>query len=185
METKTQFGHVSGLTIFDPPRSDYDPYKVIKGRVADRLHLMEPLRRRLVEVPFNLDHPYWIEDPEFDLDFHFRHIAVPPPGGADELDELVSDIIARHIDRNHPLWEAYVIEGLEGGRFGLLIKLHHAAVDGASGMELTSLLLDTDPDQVSPSTDVPDWSPESIPSQPEIVARAAWDLASRPRTALR
>ncbi|MFV1990347.1 MAG: wax ester/triacylglycerol synthase family O-acyltransferase [Acidimicrobiales bacterium] len=185
METKTQFGHVSGLTIFDPPHSDYDPYEVIKRRVASRLHLMEPLRRRLVEVPFNLDHPYWIEDPEFDLDFHFRHIAVPPPGGPAELDELVSDIIARHIDRNHPLWEAYVIEGLEGGKFALLIKLHHAAVDGASGMEMTAMLLDVDPDQMTSSAELPDWSAESVPSQPEIVARAMWDLASRPRTALR
>ncbi|MFV1991104.1 MAG: wax ester/triacylglycerol synthase family O-acyltransferase, partial [Acidimicrobiales bacterium] len=185
METKTQFGHVSGLTIYDPPRPDYEPYEVIKCRVADRLHLMEPLRRRLVQVPFDLDHPYWIEDPEFDLDFHFRHIAVPPPGGPEALDELVSDIIARPINRNHPLWEAYVIEGLEGGKFALLIKLHHAAVDGASGMELTALLLDANPDQ-GPSTEVaPQWSPGAAPSQSEVLARAAWDLASRPRTALR
>ena len=92
------------------------------------------MRRRLVEVPFGLDHPYWIEDPDFDLDFHVRHMGLPPPGDQRQLAEQVARIVARPLDRSRPLWELYVIEGLEGGRFAVYHKVHHALVDGESGM---------------------------------------------------
>lgn len=185
METKTQFGHVSGLSIYEPPSDHYEPFETIKARVADRMHLLEPLRRRLVEVPLSLDHPYWIEDPDFDINYHFRHIAVPPPGGPQQLDELVAEIIARPIDRAHPLWEAYVIEGLEDGSFAFLVKLHHAAVDGASGVELVSLLLDSEPESAPLSAEPKQWSGEAVPTQGQVFGRALRDLALRPRTALR
>src|ERR671913_1935435 len=80
-----------------------------RRRLADRLHQLEPLRRRLVEVPFGLDHPYWINDPDFDLDFHVRRSAVPPPGSDDDLDELVGRLVAAPMDRDHPLWVSHVI----------------------------------------------------------------------------
>ena len=97
-------------------------------------------------VPLDLDRPYWVDDPDLDLDFHIRALALPAPGDAEQLGEQVARIIARPLDRSRPLWEWYVITGLEDGRVGVLTKLHHATIDGASGVELIQLLLETDPD---------------------------------------
>ncbi|MFL5846194.1 MAG: WS/DGAT/MGAT family O-acyltransferase [Solirubrobacteraceae bacterium] len=147
MESKRTVGHVSGLAVLDPstaPGGSIGAESLAK-LIGERLHLVPPFRWRLAEVPFGLDHPYWIEDPEFDLDFHIRETAVPPPGGNDQLAELVARICARPLDRAHPLWELYVIHGLEDGRVGLLTKVHHAAVDGMSGAEIMSILYDLDP----------------------------------------
>src|ERR671911_1131298 len=117
LETGSQFGHVSSLSIYAKPEddSDYDPFAAWRQQIDRRLHLLEPLRRRLVEVPLGLDLPYWIEDPNFDLDFHVRHHAVPPPGSPKQLAEVVSRIHARPLDRSRPLWELYVIEGVDNG----------------------------------------------------------------------
>src|SRR5437667_408374 len=95
LETGAQFGHVSGLSIYARPDTPgYDPYAAWRAQLEQRLHLLEPLRRRLVEIPLGLDHPYWIEDPNFDLDFHVRHSAVPPPGRDDQLAEVVARMVA-------------------------------------------------------------------------------------------
>ena len=124
MESARQFGHVSGLSIYERPDDpSYDPLSVWRSSIERRLHLLEPLRRRLVEVPFGIDHPFWIEDPDFDLDFHVRHTAVPPPGRDEQLAELVARLIGRPIDRGRPLWETYVIEGLPERRFAILTKI--------------------------------------------------------------
>src|SRR3712207_158411 len=135
METGAQFGHVSGLSIFERPDTPgYDPYVAWRSQLEQRLHLMEPLRRRLVEIPLGLDHPYWIDDPDFDLDFHVRHAAVPPPGRDDQLAAVVARIVGRPLDRTRPLWLSYVIEGLSDDRFAVLTVVHHATVDGASAV---------------------------------------------------
>jgi WS/DGAT/MGAT family acyltransferase len=134
VETGAQFGHVSSLSIYAGPRTT--PTTTRRGLAAQierRLHLLEPLRRRLREVPLGLDHPYWIEDPDFDLDFHVRHSGVPPPGRDDQIAEVVARIVGRPLDRSKPLWETYVIEGLPDGRFGILTKVHHATIDGRPG----------------------------------------------------
>src|SRR5205085_6054342 len=108
VETDKQFGHVSGLSILRRPDDpDYSPFESWRSSIAERLHLLEPLRRRLVEVPMGLDHPFWIEDPDFDLDYHVRHTANPPPGRPEQLSSLVARIIGRPLDRRHPLWETY------------------------------------------------------------------------------
>ena len=111
METGTQFGHVGSLSIFEPAAT----YDAICRQIEQRLHLLPPYRRQLVEVPFGLDLPYWIESPNFDLDFHLRHIAVPAPGNREQLSDLVARLAARPLDRSRPLWEYYVIDGLESG----------------------------------------------------------------------
>ena len=103
---------------------------------------LEPLRRRLVEVPLQLDHPFWIEDPDLDLEFHLREAALPAPGTDDKLVQLVARLVGRALDRGHPLWEVYVIEGLSEDRFAILTKLHHATIDGAAGAELMKILYD-------------------------------------------
>ncbi|HYN34897.1 MAG TPA: wax ester/triacylglycerol synthase domain-containing protein, partial [Ilumatobacteraceae bacterium] len=95
METPTTYGHVNGLAIYERPSPDFDPYQAAYDRFDALIGRLEPMRRRLVEVPFKLDHPYWIDDPDFDLDYHVRHIGLAPPGGADQLAEQVSRIVGR------------------------------------------------------------------------------------------
>src|SRR5207244_12609031 len=120
VETPRTRGHVSGLAVYDPATTPSGQLTLedVSRLVSDRLHLLPPFRWRLVWVPFGLDHPYWIEDPYFDLDFHIRESAVPPPGDDRQLAETVSRIVARPLDRRHPLWELYVIHGLEAGASG-------------------------------------------------------------------
>jgi WS/DGAT/MGAT family acyltransferase len=138
-----------------------------------------------VEVPFGLDHPYWIEDPDFDLDFHVRHIGLPPPGDHRQLSEQVSRIVARPLDRSRPLWELYVIEGLEGGLTAQLTKIHHCAIDGASGAELLTTLLDITPEPRKVEPPRRAWRPEPEPTQLEMLARGSWAIAGTPRKAVR
>src|ERR671938_247532 len=148
METPRTWGHVSGLAIYDPSTTPTGQLTIddVCRLVGQRLHLLPPFRWRLVEVPFGLDHPYWIEDPDFDVDFHIRESAVPPPGDDRQLAETVARIFARPLDRRRPLWELYLIQGLAGGRVALLTKIHHSAVDGVSGNEVMSVLLDPSPE---------------------------------------
>ncbi|MFP5321279.1 MAG: WS/DGAT/MGAT family O-acyltransferase [Acidimicrobiia bacterium] len=183
METPSQFGHVSGLSIYDRPSEDFDPLAAWRAQIERRLDLLEPLTRRLRDVPLDLDHPFWIEDPAFDLDFHVRHTAVPPPGSDRQVQELVARIIARPLDRSRPLWESYVIEGLAGDRFAILTKIHHATVDGASGVELLTMMLDPSPDP--DETELPEpragrWTPEPVPSDAFMVGAAVRTIARKP-----
>lgn len=181
METPSTYGHVSGLSIYDRPSPDFDPLQEWRAQIERRLHLLEPLTRRLRNVPFNLDHPFWIEDPDFDLDFHVRHTAVPRPGRDDQVAALVARIIARPLDRSRPLWESYVIDGLAGDRFGILTKIHHATVDGASGVELLTIMLDTTPEGDDiPSPQLAPRQPEPVPSDAEVLGMAARTLARKP-----
>jgi WS/DGAT/MGAT family acyltransferase len=185
METDKQFGHVSSFSVFEKPDDPgYEPLTAWRGQLERRLHLLDPLRRRLCEVPFGLDHPYWIDDPEFDLDYHVRHTAVPPPGGGEQIGELVARIVARPLDRRRPLWESYVIEGIADDRFAILSKVHHATVDGASGVELLTLMLDADPagDDLAPP--VGEWKPDPEPSGGEMFLRGVSGLARKPGRAV-
>ncbi len=186
LETGRSFGHVSSILILDRPDDpDFDPYHEYRARMARAVVDYVPLRRRLVEVPFGLDHPYWAEDPDFDLDFHIRHVAVPPPGDPAELDSLVARLIGRPLDRNKPLWEAYVIEGLEHDRFAIFSKMHHATIDGAAGAMLTQQLFsDTaDVDLREEPPPLPKASP--LPQPNTVFNKAMLDLARRPRRAIR
>ena len=116
-----------------------------------------------------LDHPYWIDDPDFDLDFHVRHLGLAPPGAADQLAEQVARIVGRPMDRTRPLWEVYVIEGLADGRWAMLTKTHHATIDGASGVILLNLITDTNPD-APPVEPIRRGRPKPIPSDTELLA---------------
>src|SRR5919106_1561822 len=182
METESQFGHVSSLSVYERPSGapDYEPFSAWRAQIEARLHGLEPLRRRLRNVPLDLDHPFWIEDPGFDLDFHVRHTAVPPPGSDSQLAELVARIVGRPLDRRRPLWETYVIEGLTDDRFGILTKVHHATVDGASGAELLTLMLDSSPEGAEIPPPDHEWTPEAAPSTGDVLARAGLSLARKP-----
>ncbi len=134
METGKQFGHVCSLVVLDPSTSaSGDVHADLVRAFEARRHLLGVYRRKLAPVPLNLDRPYWVDDPDLDLEFHIREIGLPAPGSDEQLGEQISRIVARPLDRSRPLWEWYVITGLSGGRVGVLTKLHHATVDGASG----------------------------------------------------
>jgi WS/DGAT/MGAT family acyltransferase len=186
METASQFGHVSSLSLYARPENDpeYEPFPAWRAQVERRLHLLEPLRRRLRDVPFGLDHPYWVEDPDFDLDFHIRHTAVPPPGTDQQIAELVARIVGRPLDRRRPLWESYVIEGLPDDQFGILTKVHHATIDGASGAELLVLMLDGDPEGDAVAMPADESPTERVPSDSEMILRASANLLRKPARAV-
>jgi WS/DGAT/MGAT family acyltransferase len=144
LETARQSGHVGGLAVLDPSTRANGRLELadVQQMIAERLPLLPPFRWRLKPVPLGLDYPYWIDDPDFDLEYHVRELALAPPPTDAKLGEQVARIFARPLDRARPLWELYLIHGLQGGRVGLLTKIHHAAVDGISGAEIMSVLLD-------------------------------------------
>jgi WS/DGAT/MGAT family acyltransferase len=182
METGSVTGHVGSLSLFGPDAT----YEAVKARIEERIHLLPPYRRRLVEVPMGLDLPYWIEAPDFDLEFHVREIAVPSPGTREQLADLIARVAARPMDRSRPLWEWYVIEGIEGGAYiGHYAKTHHATIDGASGTELMTILLDDSPVPSTGAEVPPPWQGERIPSTVELLGRTAVNLARSPRQQLR
>ncbi len=183
MESANTYGHVNGLAIYERPSADFDPYQAAYERFDALLGRLEPMRRRLVEVPFKLDHPYWIDDPDFDLSYHVRHIGLAPPGGADQLAEQVARIVGRRMDRTRPLWEAYVIEGLADDRWAMLTKTHHATIDGAAGVLLLGMLTDPSPD--TPLPDHVDWVGEPVPDDRELLERTFRNLAMNPVKGMR
>jgi WS/DGAT/MGAT family acyltransferase len=187
IESRTMVGHVGGLAIFDPSDLPSGRMSVddVRSLVAERLHLLPPFRWRLLPMPLGLDYPYWIEAPEFDLEFHVREIALPAPGSDRQLAEQVGRIVARPLDRSRPLWELYVIDGLESGNVAWLSKIHHAAVDGMSGAEILGTLMDTSPEGPKIADPRKDWKPDREPAQLELLPRALLGMAAQPVRALR
>lgn len=181
LETPSMHMHVAITAILDPSTMP-GGYQLdrIKAGITSRLHLIPPFRRRIVEVPFRLHHPLWIEDPHFDLDYHIRRVAAPSPGGHHELAEVVGQVISTPLDRRRPLWELHVVEGLADGNFGMVFKVHHCAVDGVSGAELLMALFDLEPAgrEVEPP---PLRRAEEVPSDVDLVSHA---IASRARQQL-
>ena len=148
LESDRQTGHVGGLAVLDPSTAPQGRVGLaeLRSLVRERLPLLPPLRWRLAEVPLGLDYPYWVDDEDFDLDYHVRELALPKPGSDKQLADQVARIQSRPLDRARPLWEIYVIGGLESGYVGLLTKIHHALIDGLSGAEIMGLLLDLSPE---------------------------------------
>lgn len=184
METATTFGHVTGLLIFERPSPDFDPYAAVRAKYASLVGELEPLRRRLVEVPFGLDLPYWNDDPDLDLDYHVKTLRLASPGMDDQLADEIARVVARPMDRSRPLWEAYVVDGLHDGRWALLGKYHHATIDGAAGQLLLQKFTDTDP-AATPSDIEPAWQPAPLPGTIDLLRRTAIRLATNPVRALR
>src|SRR3954471_13837860 len=182
LESARQYGHVGGLAARDPSTTANGRLELedIQGMIIERLPLLPPFRWKLAEVPFGLDYPYWVDDEDFDIDFHVRDLALASPDDK-KLAEQVSRIMARPLDRSRPLWEAYLIQGLAGGQVALLTKIHHSVVDGVSGAEILSALLDLTPE----GREVPSGVRHAISSKPDDLGMLARGLLGVPRYPLR
>ena len=180
LETPNCHMHVCGLAVYDPSDAPGGwSFEKVKEVYRSRLHLAPPFRQRIVEVPFGLHHPLWIEDPDFDIDHHMHQVTAPAPGGPRELAELASHLVTIQLDRSRPLWEMWVIDGLEHGHVAVLSKVHHAAIDGASGAELTVATLDLSP-EIAVHEPETEWVPDKVPNEAELLAYATSSLVRQP-----
>jgi diacylglycerol O-acyltransferase len=186
-ETSTMHMHVGGLMLVDPSTAD-KPYSFedYRAYIERRLPRVPGFRRKLATVPLNLARPMWVEDPDFDLDFHLRRTTVAAPGGDRETADVVADILSRQMDRSRPLWEMWVVEGRKDGLIGVVSKVHHSTIDGITGANMMAELFDLEP---NPSEEkepvIDDWEPERKPGDLELVARALLDNVKRPYTIAR
>ncbi len=181
IENNRQTGHVGGLTVLDPstvPGGATLDFDRINSLLVERLPLLPPMRWKLAEVPLGLDYPYWVDDPCFDLEYHLRELALPAPGNDSQMGEQIARIMSRPLDRSRPLWEMYLISGLESGKVALLSKIHHALSDGLSGAEIMGILLDFD--QNGRETPPPTPSDARQPGTLEMLGRAALSLPRYP-----
>ncbi len=182
LETNTCPMHVGGLVILEP-RPGQRPeqsFQAIYDHVESRLDHIPPMRRRLLMTPLDIDHPYWVEDPDFDLVHHIRRRALPSPGDDGALSGLVAELAANRLDRNLPLWELHVVEGLQGGHMAAITKMHHAAIDGVSGAEILATLLDLTPEPAVLPPPATPWKPDDIPSLTRRLYTTARSLSRRP-----
>lgn len=182
LETPSNHMHLIAVAILDP--SDVPggfTAETLKRLIESRIDRLPPFRRRVVRVPFGLHHPLWIEDPGFDIDYHVRQVAVPAPGGPRELAAFVGEVAGWPLDRDRPLWQMWVVEGLEHGHVALVGKVHHAAVDGASGVEVLASLVDLEPTPVP--IEVPDdepWIADRVPGDIEMIGASMVSIARQP-----
>jgi diacylglycerol O-acyltransferase / wax synthase len=171
--------HVASTLVFEGPAPDYEE---LKQHVYARLHLVPRFRQRLRFVPFA--RPKWVDDPRFNLEYHLRHTALPPPGSEEQLRTLAARIFSQRLDRSKPLWEMWLVDGLEGERFAIVAKSHHCLVDGVAGIDLTTVLFDAEREPRQPPEPEP-WLPAPEPADAELLAEAFVERVTSPARALR
>jgi len=165
--------HIGGVLLFEGPAPDFERYL---DHVRGRLHLVPRYRQKLATPPLQTGRPLWVDDPSFNLEYHVRHSALPAPGTEGQLLELAARVNSQPLDRLKPLWESWLIEGLSDGRFALLFKTHHSLVDGVSGVDLATVLLDLEREPEQPpaaGTDLEPWRPQPEPSGAELIVAGA------------
>jgi diacylglycerol O-acyltransferase / wax synthase len=169
--------HVAGVMIFEgsPP-----PYNELLEVIERRLGLVPRYRQRLAFVPLGQGRPKWVDDPHLNLRYHVRSTALPAPGSEQQLKDLAGRVFAQQLDRDKPLWEIWLVEGLEGDRFAMLSKTHHALVDGISGVDIMSVLFDTSPEPSTPTDTGERWLPRPLPSSAQLLAEALMERATIP-----
>jgi diacylglycerol O-acyltransferase / wax synthase len=164
IERPTNAMHIGGVSIFEGPAPPFDQFE---GMVAGKLDVVPRYRQKVRFIPLGLGRPVWVDDPHFNLSYHLRHTALPAPGSEDKLRRTAARIFAQHLDRNKPLWEIWMLEGLSDGRWALLSKVHHCMVDGVSATDLMAVMFDDSP---APAP-VRVWNPGPEPSGAELVVR--------------
>jgi diacylglycerol O-acyltransferase / wax synthase len=165
--------HIGGVSIFEGPPPSFDE---LSEMVRGKLHHTPRYRQKVRFVPFGVSEPMWVDDPYFDVAYHLRHSAVPPPGTAEQLRTMAARVFSQHLDRARPLWEIWMVEGLENGRWALLSKVHHCMVDGVAATDLMSVMFGDDAEP--PSAE--EWRPGPEPSDVEVFVRGAYHRARHP-----
>jgi diacylglycerol O-acyltransferase len=160
--------HIGGLALFDGEPPELHEFL---GHIESRLHLVPRYRQRLATPPLETGRPLWVDDPNFNLAYHVRHTALPPPGEEDALLNLCARIFSQRLDRSKPLWELWLVEGLQAGGFALVSKTHHAVVDGVSGVDLSTVLFDVAPDGANDGERAEPWVAKPVPTGVELAAR--------------
>jgi diacylglycerol O-acyltransferase / wax synthase len=167
--------HIASVTIFEGPHPDF---RDVVDMVRSKLSLVPRYRQIAKFVPFDLGRPVWVDDPHFNIDYHLRHTALPAPGGEEELRRLVGRVMSQQLDRSKPLWEIWIVEGLEDGHWAMLAKTHHAIVDGISGTDLLAVVMDISPEP--PLIEPAAWTPQPMPSEALLASQAVLDLIKSP-----
>jgi WS/DGAT/MGAT family acyltransferase len=168
-EGPTSHMHIGGVLTFDGPPPPFDEFA---DHIRSRLHLVPRYRQKLATPPLESGHLLWVDDPNFNLEYHVRHTALPAPGSQDQLLQMVARIYSQPLDRAKPLWENWLVEGLDGGRrFAIISKTHHALVDGVAGVDLATVLFDIEPHPApaQTSTELEPWQPHPEPSSAELI----------------
>ena len=173
--------HVGAVALFEGPPP---PYRELLALIEAKLAQVPRYRQRLMFVPFGQGRPVWIDETQFDLEFHVRHTALPAPGGLDELEKLAGRLFSQRLDRDKPLWEIWLVEGLADGGFALISKTHHCMIDGVAGIDLAAVLMEMDPDRAQPGPAAP-WTPRPAPKISELLAKSVTDQLSHPLRFLR
>jgi WS/DGAT/MGAT family acyltransferase len=181
METPTTPMHVGGVCEFEPPADGFD-YERLCELISQRIGLVPRYRQKVKPVPGRIANPVWVDDEDFDVTYHVRRSALPKPGTREQLKDLVARLQSRPLDRNRPLWEIYLVEGLEGGRVGIVTKTHHAMVDGVSAVDIGTVILDSEPTPREVPED--DWKARKEPGLLSLVTGAVLEIATRPTAVL-
>ena len=176
LEDGTTHMTIASCAVFEGPAPPFDD---LVRLFASKLPLVPRYRQRVRFVPLDLGRPVWVDDPHFDLAYHVRHTALPPPGDEADLRRLMARLMSQELDRDRPLWEAWVVEGLADGQWAVVSKVHHCMVDGIAGVDLMSVVLDHDREPAPTVAD--DWRPAPEPSDLRLAADAAPDHATNPR----
>jgi diacylglycerol O-acyltransferase / wax synthase len=169
--------HVASVMLFEGPPPAYDE---MLEALENRLHLVPRYRQRLAFVPLGQGRPKWVDDPHLNLRYHLRFTALPSPGSEEQLKDLAGRVFSQQLDRDKPLWEIWMVEGLEDDRFAILSKTHHALVDGISGVDIISVLFDTTPDPAAPTAPGDRWLPRPLPSRAQLLAEALLERGTIP-----
>lgn len=167
--------HIGGITVFEGPCPDLEDFK---RHIESRLHLVPRYRQRLVWPPLQAGRPFWVDDPDFNINYHVRDTALPAPGNDDQLERLCARIFSQRLDRHKPLWEMWIVDGLAGGRFAMILKSHHAMIDGIAGVDVGTVLLSAEP---TTQIDEPQpWRPAALPTGSELLERGLREAVGAP-----
>src|ERR687898_1242263 len=182
LEDSASHMHVAWVMLLGGPPP---PYEELLEAIEPRLGLVPRYRQRLAFVPLAQGRPKWVDDPHLNLRYHVRSTALPAPGSERQLRELAGRVFSQQLDRDKPLWEIWLVDGLEGDRFAMLSKTHHALVDGISGVDIMSVLFDTSPEPAAPADTGERWLPRPLPSSAQLLGEALVERATVPTEIVR